>query len=68
MEIVQLEDLDYEGNDKFWRLLVDSEDFDMKVFKDDEMIAEMTGTEDWKIAEVVSHPKHGDHEEPITST
>ena len=23
---------------------------------------------DWKIAEVVSHPKHGDHEEPITST
>ena len=29
----------------FAQLLVDSEDFDMKVFKDDEMIAEMTGTE-----------------------
>ena len=23
---------------------------------------------DWKIAEVASHPKHGDHEEPVTST
>ena len=23
---------------------------------------------EWKITEVVSHPKHGDHEEPITST
>ena len=29
----------------FAQFLVGSEDFDMRVFKDDEMIAEMTGTE-----------------------
>ncbi|XP_074067377.1 BBSome complex member BBS2 isoform X3 [Macrotis lagotis] len=40
-----LQGFDYEGNDLFWTLLVGSEDFDIRVFKEDEIVAEMTETE-----------------------
>nr|XP_044998018.1 Bardet-Biedl syndrome 2 protein isoform X2 [Jaculus jaculus] len=40
-----LQGFDHEGNDLFWTLLVGSEDFDIRVFKEDEIVAEMTETE-----------------------
>ncbi|XP_056382250.1 Bardet-Biedl syndrome 2 protein isoform X2 [Hyla sarda] len=40
-----LQGFDCKGNDMFWTLLVGSEDFDIRVFKEDEIVAEMTETE-----------------------
>ncbi|KAJ0029597.1 hypothetical protein NQD34_004594 [Periophthalmus magnuspinnatus] len=40
-----LQGFDFEGNDHFWTLLVGSEDFDIRVFKEDELVAEMTENE-----------------------
>nr|XP_040019840.1 Bardet-Biedl syndrome 2 protein homolog isoform X7 [Gasterosteus aculeatus aculeatus] len=40
-----LQGFDYAGNDHFWTLLVGSEDFDIRVFKEDELVSEMTENE-----------------------
>ncbi|ETE64406.1 Bardet-Biedl syndrome 2 protein-like protein, partial [Ophiophagus hannah] len=40
-----LQGFNYEGKDLFWTLLVGSEDFDIRVFKEDEIVAEMSETE-----------------------
>ncbi|XP_038857125.1 Bardet-Biedl syndrome 2 protein homolog isoform X3 [Salvelinus namaycush] len=40
-----LQGFDYEGNDQFWTLLVGSEDFDIRVFKEDELVSEIPENE-----------------------
>uniref|UniRef100_A0A8C7C6S7 Bardet-Biedl syndrome 2 protein homolog n=3 Tax=Oncorhynchus TaxID=8016 RepID=A0A8C7C6S7_ONCKI len=40
-----LQGFDYEGNDQFWTLLVGSEDFDIRVFKEDELVSEIAENE-----------------------
>ncbi|XP_062403688.1 Bardet-Biedl syndrome 2 protein homolog isoform X2 [Sardina pilchardus] len=40
-----LQGFDYEGNDQFWTLVVGSEDFDIRVFKEDELVSEMAENE-----------------------
>ncbi|KAL7978686.1 hypothetical protein Chor_013175 [Crotalus horridus] len=40
-----LQGFNYEGKDLFWTLIVGSEDFDIRVFKEDEIVAEMSETE-----------------------
>ncbi|XP_077953679.1 BBSome complex member BBS2-like isoform X3 [Gasterosteus aculeatus] len=40
-----LQGFDYAGNDHFWTLRVGSEDFDIRVFKEDELVSEVTENE-----------------------
>ncbi|CAH3155436.1 unnamed protein product [Pocillopora meandrina] len=57
-----MSDLNSRGLAEF---LVGSEDFDMRVFKDDEMITEMTGTETADGANAIVTGRLGSLENPL---